>query len=76
MPNTRMQTKKKPDAMVRAAKTSQVRNTKRFVEQVNEPAHRTRKARVNAMKAAILRLLSARRHVQPYIRVGQPRSVG
>lgn len=75
MANTRMQTMKKPGAMVRAAKKSQVRNVKRFVEQVNEPAHRTRRAMVNATKAAILRLLSTRPHAQPYIPVSQSRSV-
>lgn len=71
-----MQTMRKPGAMVRAAKKFQVRNTKRFVEQVNEPAHRTRNVTVRVMKATVLRLLSTRPHVHPYIPVGKSRGLG
>ena len=76
MANIRMQTRRKPGAMVRAAKKCQVRNTKRLVEQVNEAAHRTRKATVMAMKTAVHRLLSRRPHVRPYIPVGKNKECG
>jgi len=65
MANAKIKTMRQPGAMVRAAKKSQVRNTKREVEQVKEPAHKAKNAMVMAIKTAILGLLSARPHVHP-----------
>jgi len=71
MASNRINTMRQPGTMVRTAKKSQVRNTKRLVEQVNDPAQRTRNAKVMAMNAAVLGLLSTRPHVHPYIQVSK-----